>query len=76
MFYCMQGILGAYQFAVSQVQLYGPTNFSSILDRAMAMAKEPLNQQQQSYYILLVITVSTAPNTVVYKCLTLFVNLQ
>ena len=56
----MQGILGAYQFAVSQVQLYGPTNFSSILDRAMAMAKEPLNQQQQSYYILLVITVSSA----------------
>lgn len=57
---CVQGILGAYQFTLSQVQLYGPTNFSSFLDRAITMASQPMNQQNQAYYILLVITVSGA----------------
>ena len=60
MYTCMQGILGAYQFTLSQVQLYGPTNFSSFLDRAIAMASQPTTQQNQAYYILLVITVSGA----------------
>ena len=54
----LQGILGAYQYAISQVQLYGPTNFSSFLDRVITMASQPTTQQDQSYYILLVITVS------------------
>lgn len=59
-FNCVQGILGAYQFTVSQVQLYGPTNFSSFMDRAISMASQPTTQQNQGYLILLVITVSDA----------------
>ena len=49
--------MGAYQYSISQVQLYGPTNFSSILERVMGMAGQTNSQgHHQSYYILLIIT--------------------
>ena len=54
----LQGILNAYQHAVRTVRLYGPTNFSSILDKAAQYASVRENQQSQSYFILLIITVS------------------
>ena len=54
----MQGMLDAYRYALSQIEFYGPTNFSSFLDRTMAMARDSVSQQSQSYHILLVITVS------------------
>ncbi len=50
-------MLDAYRYALSQIELYGPTNFSSFLDRAINMAKGKVTQQSQSYHILLVITV-------------------
>ena len=55
-----QGILDAYQYTLHNVKLHGPTNFSSFLDTAMRYASVPGTQQSQSYFILLVITVSTA----------------
>ena len=55
-----QGILDAYQYTLHNVKLHGPTNFSSFLDTAMRYASVQDSQQSQSYFILLVITVSTA----------------
>ena len=54
-----QGILDVYKYAVSHVQLYGPTNFSSFLDKAVQYASTGVTQESQNYYILLVITVSS-----------------
>lgn len=54
----LQGILDAYHHTVRQVDLYGPTNFSYFLDRAIQMSQNSVTQQSQSYNILLVITVS------------------
>ena len=54
-----QGILEAYHYALQQVQLFGPTNFSYFLDKAIEYASESnTTQGQQNYTILLVITVS------------------
>ena len=56
--HALQGILDVYRYALSQVQLYGPTNFSSFLDRAIEVSVGSTSQESQSYFILLVITVS------------------
>ena len=53
----LQGILDAYHYTVGQVEFYGPTNFSSILDKAMEYATHP-SQDVQRYQILMIITVS------------------
>ena len=53
-----QGILDAYYFCLSQVEFYGPTNFSYFLDQTIESAMSGVTQQSQSYSILLVITVS------------------
>ena len=53
-----QGILDVYRYSLSHVQLYGPTNFSSFLDRAIEISVGTTTQEKQSYFILLVITVS------------------
>ena len=55
----VQGLLDAYRFALSRVDLYGPTNFSSFLDTAIQYATGGVTQDQQAYSILLIITVST-----------------
>ncbi len=48
----------AYHYALRQVQLFGPTNFSYFLDKAMEYASgSSMAQAQQNYTILLVITV-------------------
>lgn len=52
-----QGILDVYHYAISQIQFYGPTNFSSFLDEAIRVSRSSVTQQSQSYNILLVITV-------------------
>ena len=54
----LQGILDVYRYSLSQVQLYGPTNFSSFLDKAVEMSVGVTSQERQNYTILLVITVS------------------
>ena len=53
----LQGILDAYQYTLGVAELYGPTNFSLILDKAMSYASNSVTQKQQSYHILLIITV-------------------
>ena len=61
-FHCLltilQGILNAYQYAVRNVKLNGPTNFSSILDKAIQYASARESHKSQNYFILLIITVS------------------
>ena len=53
-----QGILDVYHYALSQVDLYGPTNFSSVLDATIGYASGGVSQANQQYHILLIITVS------------------
>ena len=50
--------MDTYHYALSQIQLYGPTNFSIFLDHAIQASRNSVTQQAQSYNILLVITVS------------------
>lgn len=53
----IQGILDAYYNALRQVDLFGPTNFSSFLDKTMEYCNaSPISQNSQNYFILLVIT--------------------
>ncbi len=47
----------AYKYALTQIDLYGPTNFSSFMKKAMENAQSAVTQSSQSYHILLVITV-------------------
>ncbi|KAL5473580.1 hypothetical protein EMCRGX_G028080 [Ephydatia muelleri] len=54
--YGVQGILNAYQYAVRNVKLNGPTNFSSILDKAIQYASARESHKSQNYFILLIIT--------------------
>eukprot|EP00731_Ephydatia_muelleri_P028945 Em0020g589a len=65
--YGVQGIVDAYQHAVRNVKLDGPTNFSSILDKAIKYASVRESQKPQNYFILLIITdgeISDMPETV------------
>ena len=64
----LQGIVNAYQHAVQNMMLEGPTNFSSILDTAIKYASVRENQQSQGYFILLIITVSVHLNICVCMC--------
>lgn len=57
--FMQQGILDAYYNALRQVDLFGPTNFSSFLDKTMEYCNaSPISQNSQNYFILLVITVN------------------
>jgi len=49
----VEGILNAYNFAMSKVQLYGPTNFAQIINTAAGFAKR---DAETNYYILLILT--------------------
>uniref|UniRef100_H2YHH4 C2 domain-containing protein n=1 Tax=Ciona savignyi TaxID=51511 RepID=H2YHH4_CIOSA len=50
----IQGVMEAYQHSIRSVQLYGPTNFSPIINSVSRMAVDATNGSQ--YYILLMIT--------------------
>jgi len=50
------GILQAYQQAINSVKLYGPTNFTPILQAVMQMANQYVDQNNQKYFIFLIIT--------------------
>jgi len=39
------------------VELYGPTNFSTFLDKAIEYSSGGVSQEAQNYHILLIITV-------------------
>eukprot|EP00285_Hemiselmis_virescens_P006655 CAMPEP_0173380784 /NCGR_PEP_ID=MMETSP1356-20130122/3399_1 /TAXON_ID=77927 ORGANISM="Hemiselmis virescens, Strain PCC157" /NCGR_SAMPLE_ID=MMETSP1356 /ASSEMBLY_ACC=CAM_ASM_000847 /LENGTH=535 /DNA_ID=CAMNT_0014334489 /DNA_START=50 /DNA_END=1654 /DNA_ORIENTATION=+ len=51
----VQGILDAYQSSIINVELYGPTNFASIIGAATEAAAK-IRPPKQSYIVLLIIT--------------------
>ena len=54
--YCsgVDGLLAAYQTAIQSVQLYGPTNFSPVIQHTMKFAQA--YQDGKQYFVLLIIT--------------------
>ncbi|XP_048877684.1 copine-3-like isoform X3 [Brienomyrus brachyistius] len=57
--YCqgIQGIVEAYRAALPQVRLYGPTNFSPIINHVARIASDAAQQRNASqYFVLLIIT--------------------
>ncbi|XP_053573336.1 copine-1, partial [Bombina bombina] len=57
--YCsgVQGIVDAYRQALPQVRLYGPTNFSPIINHVTSFAASGAQQKNASqYFVLLIIT--------------------
>ncbi|XP_068226991.1 copine-8-like [Palaemon carinicauda] len=61
----IQGVLDAYCKCVSQVQLYGPTNFSPIINHVARFAAS--NRAGDKYFVLLILTdgiISDMPQTV------------
>jgi|NorSeaMetagenome_1021524.scaffolds.fasta_scaffold50833_1 hypothetical protein len=49
----VEGLMAAYSDAVTQVKLYGPTNFADSINRTALMAKEC---QKSAYHVLLILT--------------------
>ncbi|XP_028399865.1 copine-3-like isoform X2 [Dendronephthya gigantea] len=57
--YCegIQGVVAAYQNAISQVHLYGPTNVSPIINHVAKFAEEAAQENRASqYFVLLLLT--------------------
>ncbi|KAL6067259.1 Copine-4 [Balamuthia mandrillaris] len=52
----IQGILNVYQNALNSVTLYGPTIFAQVLRAAFQIASSGNSQENQQYYILLILT--------------------
>ncbi|XP_075899269.1 copine-3 isoform X2 [Nelusetta ayraudi] len=53
----IEGVVEAYRACLPQVKLYGPTNFSPIINHVAAFANQALQQTTASqYYVLLIIT--------------------
>ncbi|XP_068603960.1 copine-3-like [Brachionichthys hirsutus] len=53
----IEGVVQAYQQCLPQVKLYGPTNFSPIINHVAQFGRQALEQQSASnYFVLLIIT--------------------
>ncbi|XP_056868149.1 copine-3-like isoform X1 [Takifugu flavidus] len=53
----IEGVIQAYQQCLPQVKLYGPTNFSPIINHVAQFGKQAIHQQTASnYFVLLIIT--------------------
>uniref|UniRef100_A0A8C5G6X8 Copine-3 n=1 Tax=Gouania willdenowi TaxID=441366 RepID=A0A8C5G6X8_GOUWI len=53
----IEGVVAAYQQCLPQVKLYGPTNFSPVINHVAHFARQALEQQTASqYFVLLIIT--------------------
>ncbi|XP_077410903.1 copine-3-like isoform X2 [Vanacampus margaritifer] len=53
----IDGVVQAYQQCLPQVKLYGPTNFSPVINHVARFARQALQQQVASqYFVLLIIT--------------------
>ncbi|XP_063340185.1 copine-3-like isoform X2 [Pelmatolapia mariae] len=53
----VEGVVAAYQQCLPQVKLYGPTNFSPIINHVAHFGRQALQQQTASqYFVLLIIT--------------------
>uniref|UniRef100_A0A7N6BLX9 C2 domain-containing protein n=1 Tax=Anabas testudineus TaxID=64144 RepID=A0A7N6BLX9_ANATE len=57
LFTSVEGVVQAYRACLPQVKLYGPTNFSPIINHVACFAKQALQQTTASqYFVLLIIT--------------------
>uniref|UniRef100_H2TIA1 Copine-3 n=1 Tax=Takifugu rubripes TaxID=31033 RepID=H2TIA1_TAKRU len=53
----IEGVVEAYRVCLPQIKLYGPTNFSPIINHVACFAKQALQQTTASqYFVLLIIT--------------------
>ncbi|XP_034998592.1 copine-3 isoform X2 [Hippoglossus stenolepis] len=53
----IEGVVQAYQQCLPQLKLWGPTNFSPVIDHVTCFAKQALRQNRASqYFVLLIIT--------------------
>ncbi|XP_058478346.1 copine-3-like isoform X1 [Solea solea] len=53
----IEGVVQAYQQCLPQVKLYGPTNFSPVINHVAHFGRQALQQQTASqYFVLLIIT--------------------
>ncbi|XP_073344243.1 copine-3-like isoform X2 [Pagrus major] len=53
----IEGVVQAYQQCLPQVKLYGPTNFSPIINHVAQFGRQAMQQQTASqYFVLLIIT--------------------
>uniref|UniRef100_A0A8D0ABN1 Copine-3 n=2 Tax=Sander lucioperca TaxID=283035 RepID=A0A8D0ABN1_SANLU len=53
----IEGVVEAYRVCLPQVKLYGPTNFSPIINHVACFAKQAMQQTTASqYFVLLIIT--------------------
>uniref|UniRef100_A0A8C6T580 Copine-3 n=1 Tax=Neogobius melanostomus TaxID=47308 RepID=A0A8C6T580_9GOBI len=53
----VEGVVTAYQQCLPQVKLYGPTNFSPIINHVAQFGRQAMQQQTASqYFVLLIIT--------------------
>ncbi|XP_055086168.1 copine-3-like isoform X1 [Periophthalmus magnuspinnatus] len=53
----VEGVVAAYQQCLPQVKLYGPTNFSPIINHVAQFGRQAMQQQTASqYFVLLIIT--------------------
>ncbi|CAL8114916.1 unnamed protein product [Orchesella dallaii] len=62
--YGIPGVMESYRNCIRQIQMYGPTCFSPIINHVAQMAAQ--NQNGEHYYILLIITdgiITDMPNT-------------
>jgi len=50
--------MDAYQYTLGVAELYGPTNYLPILEKAMSYASSSVTQTKQCYHVLLIITVN------------------
>ncbi|XP_029934837.1 copine-3-like isoform X1 [Myripristis murdjan] len=53
----IEGVVSAYQQCLPQVKLYGPTNFSPIINHVACFGRQAIQQETASqYFVLLIIT--------------------
>lgn len=64
----IQGIMSAYISALRNVSLAGPTLFGHLISTAMAIASQSLADNQQKYFILLIVTVCIPLKPSLKKC--------
>ncbi|KAG0221437.1 Copine-8 [Mortierella sp. GBA43] len=52
----VDGILAAYWHALQHAQLYGPTNFSPVINQTATICNQFRSGQKEEYYVLLILT--------------------
>jgi len=60
--------MSAYISALRNVSLAGPTLFGQLISTAMAIASQSLADNQQKYFILLIVTVCITENIIKKYC--------